>query len=821
MSASLLPDKAQLSAFIDAIFRHCDPAGRVAFKAFDGSDKPVFTTSTLTLAHATLHDAAFNLARAAATCGRTAVFCPPLCSFRDTWEELGKQSTATDAILEGPVLSVDADASPTAAWEALVAVLGEPTLTVLSGGEWVDGATGEVQDKVHMHWRLDLPARGPEALAQLHEARWLACKIAGGDGTGAPVAHPLRWPGSVHNKAKPRLCTIGHQTENEISLIDALAALRAAWSGPGYHERTSYETTATGPRTADDADVASALAVIPNSDLPWPEWKKIGMAVWAATSGGGFALFEDWSRGSSKFTPKGTAEAWKKIDRSPPSSLGVGSLFYLANEFDPCWSKPSEQISAEDADFVELRAALAQAEGHSAPVLDPSDDADFAELRALRPMAMAAGVVESIRPTASAKHDPEFPDHLTRVPGLLGDIVDWIEASSRQPSRAMALGAAFTTLGTLMGQRAAGPTESGTHLYTVVLAPSAVGKERPRQAIISLLKAANAAERIGHDEFMSQSALIKTVVDHPCCACMMDEFGSFLRKVFNPRGSSHELGISGVLRKLWGLSFETYKTPIWANGHSSEVEWPALSIYGSSTPDEFFGSIRRETIQDGFLNRLLLLRHTAAVRERDPLVSSKKVPNSLAGALVAFNSHHAQITAHSAPGQGRDLGGPYEVMSWANDSARDIYAAMQDDIFDLRQNEAVAPFYGRTGEMAVRLATIHAAGRWLRVVDVEAIEWGRDVARWSADQMLVMVGDHMAENSHADHGNRIVRYMRTQNRQVTRSDLSRHLGGSLKVKDLTDVLDTLLESRRILQVTPAGGKPGPGRPATAPRYRLP
>ena len=54
------------------------------------------------------------------------------------------------------------------------------------------------------------------------------------------------------------------------------------------------------PRSNPDAsaspeDIASALAQIPNADLPWEEWSRVGMAVWRA-SGGSEAGLEAWQR---------------------------------------------------------------------------------------------------------------------------------------------------------------------------------------------------------------------------------------------------------------------------------------------------------------------------------------------------------------------------------------------------------------------------------------------------------------------------------------------------------------------------------------------
>src|SRR5262249_20585967 len=68
---------------------------------------------------------------------------------------------------------------------------------------------------------------------------------------------------------------------------------------------------------------------------------------------------------------------------------------------------------------------------------------------------------------------------LTYVPGLVGQIVEWIVAGARRPNRVMALGVALAVVGTLIGRRVEGPTGCATHLYIFILAPTGWGKDHP------------------------------------------------------------------------------------------------------------------------------------------------------------------------------------------------------------------------------------------------------------------------------------------------------------------------------------------------------
>jgi hypothetical protein len=113
------------------------------------------------------------------------------------------------------------------------------------------------------------------------------------------------------------------------------------------------------PGREPDADfylVAAALAVIPNRDLDWDDWNKIGMATWRATGGSnaGFEVFDTWSQKSSKYAADNTGERWQDYLKSPPTEIGAGTLFYLANEAAPGWSKAVDLAGVHAPEFFRL-----------------------------------------------------------------------------------------------------------------------------------------------------------------------------------------------------------------------------------------------------------------------------------------------------------------------------------------------------------------------------------------------------------------------------------------------------------------------------------
>jgi hypothetical protein len=224
----LEPDRNQIEVFTEALFRHAGNEGYVSLRLFlEGDDREAYSIIGVPLVAGfpALCERATSMAGKAAAEPRSAVFAPPIAVFncRDRARELD--------LLCGPVLSVECDKHPQRAQQMIEAVLGPATVVVRSGGKWANG-NGENEDKRHLHWRLNNPATDKESFAKLKRARELATRIADGDHSCIPIVHPMRWPGSWHRKAEPRMCTIeACNPDIEIDLNDALVKLKAAGGG--------------------------------------------------------------------------------------------------------------------------------------------------------------------------------------------------------------------------------------------------------------------------------------------------------------------------------------------------------------------------------------------------------------------------------------------------------------------------------------------------------------------------------------------------------------------------------------------------------------
>jgi hypothetical protein len=325
-NGNLVADRSQVSRFTDLIFRNVeDRNGWISLRAFYYEDNtpPVFI-EPIRLNAANLIDNVGRRIAEAANNSRGAVFCPPLAVFKT------KDNAKEANLQECPVLSVELDAQPTESLKKLEALLGPATVIVASGGKWND------EDKLHAHWRLARTTRNKEEHAKLKAARALASDFVKADATAKPAVHPLRWPGSWHTKATPRLTRIVSVTDNEIELDVALAELKLTGEDKTYG--------ASGNPTAPVEDVIAAYEIMANNDLPRAEWNYRGMAGWRASGNHPQAkeAFIKFSHKAPKSNRGDTAaKRWEHYASSPPTKIGFGSMVKWAREVVPDWRPPS------------------------------------------------------------------------------------------------------------------------------------------------------------------------------------------------------------------------------------------------------------------------------------------------------------------------------------------------------------------------------------------------------------------------------------------------------------------------------------------------
>jgi hypothetical protein len=139
------------------------------------------------------------------------------------------------------------------------------------------------------------------------------------------------------------------------------------------------------------------------------------------------------------------------------------------------------------------------------------------------------------------------------------------------------------------------------------------------------------------------------------------------------------------------------------------------------------------------------------------------------------------------------------VLPWASEQATACYRdfermrdAHMDDEADLR------PYLARAGEMAVRLATIRAAGRHGpgARIDRSDMEWGAGVA-WTAGRALAMAAvEFVPQSERGVYGDKILGLIRRRGTMKVR-DIQMFIRGSLRSAEIKDLLAQLVEAGAI------------------------
>jgi hypothetical protein len=149
----------------------------------------------------------------------------------------------------------------------------------------------------------------------------------------------------------------------------ALVTQKVNGKGEGEH---NVDAT-PGEAQADPQRIALALETIPNEDVGWEQWNRVGMATFVATgrSEEGFEAFSSWSAKSRKHDPQTTREKWDQYFKSPPTSIGAGTIFFMAAEAGD--EATAIMLERQRADYLERHAKVDAAEGEpsAAPPTNP------------------------------------------------------------------------------------------------------------------------------------------------------------------------------------------------------------------------------------------------------------------------------------------------------------------------------------------------------------------------------------------------------------------------------------------------------------------
>jgi len=536
--------------------------------------------------------------------------------------------------------------------------------------------------------------------------------------------------------------------------------------------------------------IKSALAWLPNADLDYDSWMRIGMALKGALGEAGADLFATWSAQAGKNEPAFTDKSWASFN---PTSIGAGTIYHMAMERG--W-KPD--------------AAL---------VLDGSVKADPAHPAAGLLAAMsgddAGETEESDKPSQITVPPAPSPD---RLDGVLKLMVDHIVATAIRPQPWLALGASLTALGALMGRKVRTESNLRSNLNVVGIAESGGGKDHARKAIKEIFTQAGFEAHLGGERIASGAGLISALTRQPSSLFQIDEFGRFMANVVDKRRAPKHLSeIWDLFTELATSAGTTFMGAEYADQKErprQDIIEPCTSVHGVSAPGPFWDALSSGSLQDGSLARFLVFRSEDDIpdRNRRPAPLSE-LPRSLLKGVKAVAAVGSKSRGNLAQ-IGSATVRPDPVMVPMNPEALMIFDALDEEM-TARQRAALGTDQGavlaRVWENTAKIALIKAVSANPRapVIRGEDAKWARDLVAHCVGTLVVQAERHIADTDSERNHKRILEIIRKAGKKgIKQRDLTRKCQ-FLDPKTRRETLQSLLESEQVTGFKVKGS----GRPA--------
>lgn len=400
----------------------------------------------------------------------------------------------------------------------------------------------------------------------------------------------------------------------------------------------------------------------------------------------------------------------------------------------------------------------------------------------------------------------------TRPAGLLAEIAEWIMETSPMPNRPLAVAAAAAVISTVCGRHLYAPSGTSLVVYIAMLAKTGVGKDRPLNAPAEILHASGLGALSKSGKTFAVSGLENMIVDSPCCLATTDEIGvNLLARISHKRASTHEQAIKGTFLELWSRVYgkAPFMTTQRAGANSVSVYSPSYTLFGASTPDQFYKALEGGDVANGFMNRFLIAE-AAPVADEDEDVDLTPVPQVIVDTLIGI-----------VPEPDGNLGGLLGVftalsrveerkMEWADDGVRDAVRAFKKQVRVIVAETPLGDLWSRTYEYAIRLGAIHAVSRAgpFAKIGIGDMAWGAAWAVASARTMADAAENLMARSSYESDLNDVKKAIRSAG-TVTRSNLLRTIR-HLDARNIENITNHLADAGIIekLETKPEGlGRP--------------
>jgi hypothetical protein len=213
----------------------------------------------------------------------------------------------------------------------------------------------------------------------------------------------------------------------------------------------------------------------------------------------------------------------------------------------------------------------------------------------------------------------DFPEYPHPPIGLVGEIMQFIEAKAPHPMRLASVAGSLGLLAGIVG-RGFNVDGSALNIFIVILSPSGSGKEMASKGpgilmnpVIQKLPAAACFN--GPSDATSKPAIHRYVskARPPSFTMFINEFGEFIEPIVSPNASEAKQSTKKILLDLFekGGRGSVLGKSAYADTEKNieTVERPAVSIVGDSTAAVFYAAMNEKNTAGGLFPRHIILEN--------------------------------------------------------------------------------------------------------------------------------------------------------------------------------------------------------------------
>jgi hypothetical protein len=315
-------------------------------------------------------------------------------------------------------------------------------------------------------------------------------------------------------------------------------------------------------------------------------------------------------------------------------------------------------------------------------------------------------------------------------PGLLGEIAQFIYQAAPRPVPEIALVAAIGLLSGITG-RSYNISGTGLNQYVLLLAQTGSGKESIALGIDKLLKTIRLRVPtvmgfIGPSEIASGQALHKFIATQSqCFVSILGEFGLRLYNMASQNAGTSDVVLRRTILDLYNKSGadQIMRGSIYADKdkNAPEIQSPAFSILGESTPETFYKTLNEDMIGEGLLPRFTVIEYTGL---RPPLNKNHihaQPSYSLIDRLSALAAQ-CETLQHSNPRRVVNVGTTPEAQELL-----DAFDRLCDSHINYASKETIRHLWNRAHMKVLKLSALIAVG--VNYVDPiiipQYVEWSK------------------------------------------------------------------------------------------------